>query len=262
MLYDPYETEISELHLGKVLKKVRGDVCLLGGWATFQIVGKNFENTHGVGYTGSRDIDLGFHVDRNWTDEQLRASDLPAAMGVLESMGFWPLSFRFAKDFESETRRELSPEESAKLPRHEIFQLYVDPIVDHIHPNIKSILGFIPIDEPLLSLVLSDGLGTTVKSFGTRVLLPQPHVLVAMKLNSVPNRDKEHKRIKDIADLYSLLWFSDVATSQIKEDLFSIYPRERAQEVVRGFNEEDVRRVSAAIDVPSGEIARVLAELK
>jgi hypothetical protein len=82
------------------------------------------------------------------------------------------VSFRLVKDFDSETGRELTSAESARLPLFRIFQLYVDPVVDYIHPKIKDVLGFVPIDEPLLSLVFADGLCTTAKLFGASVLLP------------------------------------------------------------------------------------------
>ncbi len=33
-------------------------------------------------------------------------------------------------------------------------------------------------------------------------------LLVAMKIRSIPQRDKEHKRVKDVCDLHALLWYS------------------------------------------------------
>lgn len=156
----------------------------------------------------------------------------------------------------------MKPEEAAKLPLYQIIQLYVDPIVDYIHPKIKDVLGFIPIDEPLLSLVFANRLCTTVNLFGTSVLLPKPYVLLAMKLNSVINRDKEYKRIKDIADIYALLWFSDIEISQLKAHLLSIYPEEKARKTIYSFTGEEIDRVSAIIGISTAEIRRVFAELR
>ncbi|MBE0513122.1 hypothetical protein IBX38_08745 [Candidatus Bathyarchaeota archaeon] len=262
MLYEPNEIAISERYLGKVFRQIKGDVCLLGGWATYQIVDRNFERLNGRKYIGSRDIDIGFHIDRGWSEEQLRKSDFSVAISLIEEMGFRSVSFRFLKDFDLETGRELTPEESARLPLYRIFQLYVDPVVDYIHPKIKDIFGFVPIDEPLLSLVFADRICTVASFFGRSILLPKPQVLLAMKLCSVINRDKEHKRIKDIADIYTLLWFSDVNITKLKTYLLSIYPEEKLRETVRGFTEEEINRVSAAIGMNSDEITRVLAELR
>jgi hypothetical protein len=100
-----------------------------------------------------------------------------------------------------------------------------------------------------------------VTLFKEAVVLPQPHVLVAMKLNSAPNRDKENKRIKDIADIYALLWYSDIKLSQFKNQLLSIYPKEKARKVTQSFTEEDINKVSTAIGINPQEILRVLLEL-
>jgi len=155
----------------------------------------------------------------------------------------------------------LTPEESAELPLYQIFQLCIDPVVDYIHPKIKSLLGFVPIDEPLLSLVFQDKMYTITPLFEKTVLLPKPHVLLAMKLNSAPNRDKENKRIKDIADIYALLWHSDITLPQLKKQLFSIYPKEKARKTIQNFTKEDMNRVSTAIGINTQEISRVLTEL-
>jgi len=261
-VYEPVEIQISEKYLEKVFRLIKGNICLLGGWATYQIVNKDFERTTGRKYIGSRDIDIGFHIDKNWTEKQLKTSEFCAAIKRIENMGFRSVSFRLVKDFHLETGRELMPNESVKLPQYQIFNLFVDPVVDHIHPRIKPLLGFVPIDEPLLSLVFAERLNTTTKLFGTDVMLPKTHVLLAMKMNSVITRDQQHKRIKDIADIYALLWFSGIALQQLKKQLFSIHSEEKARKTIRGFTKEDIEKASLAIGVSTQEISRVLAELK
>jgi len=229
MLYEPSEIRTSEKQLEKIFKQLKEPTCLLGGWATYNIVNKNFEKANGRKYIGSRDIDIGFHIDKHWNEEQLRKSEFTAAIKTIEKMGFRSISFRLFKDFDLDTGKELTPEESAKLPLYQIFQLYIDPVVDYIHPEIKNLLGFVPIDEPLLSLVFQDKMYTITTLFEKTVLLPKPHVLLAMKLNSAPNRDKENKRIKDIADIYALLWHSDIALPQLKTS-YSRFIQKKKQE--------------------------------
>jgi len=229
MLYEPNEIKTSEKQLEKIFKQLPSPICLVGGWATYQIVNKNFEKANGRKYIGSRDIDIGFHIDKKWKETQLAKSQFVTAIRIIENMSFRCISFRLVKGFDLDTGGELTPEESVRLPMYQIFQLYVDPIVDYIHPKIKNLLGFVPIDEPLLSLVFQNKMYSKTILFGKTVLLPKPHVLLAMKLNSAPNRDKENKRIKDTADIYALLWYSDIALSQLKNQLFSIYPKEKAR---------------------------------
>lgn len=37
--------------------------------------------------------------------------------------------------------------------------------------------------------------------------IPPAPVLAAMKVRAVPERDKSHKQLKDLADLHALLWY-------------------------------------------------------
>jgi len=258
----PAEIRISENYLEEIFKQIKGNICLLGGWAAHHIVNRNFRKATGRDYIGSRDIDIGFHINKNWTEEQLRKSEFYTALKQIENMGFQPISFRLAKDFKLENGKELTTAESARLPQHEILRLYVDPVVDYIHPRIKPILGFVPIDEPLLSKVFTKKLSNTTKIFGTNVLMPQTHVLLAMKLNSVIKRDKEDKRIKDIADIYALLWHSNTKIHQLKKQLYSIYQAEKARKTTKAFTKTEIQKVSEIIGVNAKEITRVLTELR
>lgn len=67
-LYQDYKVQISQSQLSRVLPKFGGQVCLLGGWAVYLTVNENFKEARGRNFMGSRDIDLGFHIDRTWTD--------------------------------------------------------------------------------------------------------------------------------------------------------------------------------------------------
>lgn len=261
MLYQPTETKTSQEQLQTIFKQLKGEACLLGGWAVYYLVNKNFEKATGRTYIGSRDIDLGFHINKEWNKQQLENSEFATTIKTIEDMGFQSVSFRLVKDFNIDTGKELTPTESAKLPMHQIFQMYIDPIVDYIHPEIKNLLGFVPIDEPLLSFVFQEKMYTKQLLFGKKVLIPEPHVLLAMKINSAPRRDKENKLIKDIADIYALLWHSNTKFSQLKEQLFSIIPRQQVRKTLQGFTKEDITTAAAALGIDTQQISRVLREV-
>ena len=241
-----------------IFAQLKIQTCLLGGWAVYYLVNQNFEKATGRTYIGSRDIDLGFHISMDWNQEQLQNSEFATTIKVAESMGFNSVSFRLVKDFDIDTGKELTPEESAKLPLHQIFQLYIDPIVDCIHPEIKNLLGFVPIDEPLLSLVFQEKMHISQPLFGKDVLIPEPHVMLAMKINSAPRRDKEHKLLKDIADIYALVWHSDMKLSKLKEQIFAITPKEKVRKTVQNFSTENISKVAAILGIDSQEISRIL----
>ena len=73
-------------------------------------------------------------------------------------------------------------------------------------------------------------------------------------------RNKEHKRTKDIADIYALLWHSDIKFSQLREQLFSIIAVEQVKKTIQNFSKDDIARVAAILGINTQEISRVLRE--
>lgn len=259
-MYEPYETRISKRYLEVVLSRIARPVCLLGGWAVYLHVNENFRGATGREYIGSRDIDLGFHLETRWTEEELRGSAFAKSLRILEGLGFMPLGFRYLKEFHTETAEELG-KERRDTPQHFVFPLYVDPIVDAIHPEFYRVFKFHPVDEPFLEMVFSDSANrVNAELFGGDMWLPKPHILLATKLNSVANRDKEHKRLKDIADIFAVLWFSGVEIRDTMSKLYEFYDAKKARRTLGSISEEESRRVGAAIGFSHNEIKRVLLE--
>ena len=235
---------------------------MLGGWAVYKIVNESFSRSMGRDYLGSRDIDLGFHLDANASTSELKKSDFAAAVNALESNGFESVGFRLVKHFDVDSRQELTPEQAKRKPSYDLFEVYVDPIVDTIPSNAQAAFGFVPIDEPVLSFVFQQTGGQSAQIFGKKVVLPLPHLMLAMKFHSMPNRDKEHKMIKDLADIYALAWHSPTKLDDLKWQMETIVSREERRKVLMNITTEHVDLASQATGVDSGEIQRVLTELK
>jgi len=261
MLYQPYEVEISEHYLQTVISKLEGPVCLLGGWTVYITVGENFKREQGRDYLGSRDIDLGFHIEKDWSRDKLKNSGLAVAVRKLKETGFEPMSFRLVKHFRTDTKQELPREDAEKTPSYEIFDLFVDPVVDVIHPEAREILGFTPLDEPLLEHVFVKRAHRVLGLHGRPVLLPLPHVLLAIKLRSVRQRDRQHKRIKDMADIYALSWYSDERLEAVKTVLSTVLPLQEIKTVVDSFSREDLSTVSNVTGIEISQVQRILDEL-
>jgi hypothetical protein len=101
----------------------------------------------------------------------------------------------------------------------------------------------------------------TVKSFGKNFWLPKPHILLETKLNSITGRDEEHKKLKDIADIFALLWFSGEEIPHIKSKLLEFYREKDVKRVISTVSKQDIKKVSGAIGVTADEIKRVLLEI-
>lgn len=260
-MYPDYETRISQEHLTAVFSQMTQPVCLMGGWAVYLTVNAKFNETNGRNYIGSRDIDLGFHIDHKWSSEELQRSALAQSAKILADRGFFGISSRFVKYYDINTKKELTEEESKKKPSYDMFQLYVDTMGDSTHADAEKILGFPLLDEPLLSHVFVDGKSVNVTELGGRFTLPMPETLISMKLKSVPGRTKDDKRIKDIADIYALSWYSDVEFPELRRRVQQILGIKYISETVSNFTKDDYLAVSKAIGIEPADVSRVVNEL-
>lgn len=206
-------TEISERELRPVTRLIEPPACLLGGWAVYFHVTPGFRAEHDREYIGSRDIDLGFHVDPAWTETELLDSPIGVSIDRIQEHGYDPLSFRFVRHFDRETSDPLTPEEANATPQHNIFSLYLDLVADTRElDRFRDALGFTPVAEELLQHVF-DGRGTEpLNEFvdwdaPDSIMIVSPGLLAGMKIRSIPDRTKDHKLVKDVLDLYALLWY-------------------------------------------------------
>ncbi len=207
-------TDYSKKELSLVLSSVEEPSTLIGGWAVYFHVHDDFMDRHARDYIGSRDIDLGVHVDPNLGKDELENSPVGITLKSIENdLGYVRSRFGFVKYFERDTGKQISEEGSKELPLFEIFPVYVDIIPDTEKLDVfKEAFGFEPPSEPLLKLAIEKGKSEPFKKYVDRSgsissTICNPELLAAMKIRSIPMRDKEHKRVKDVCDLYALLWY-------------------------------------------------------
>ena len=91
------------------------EACLLGGWAVYLTVNRNFSSLQWRNFMGPMDIYLGFHVNCEWAYAQLKSYALARTIAIISEAGFKPVSFRCVKYFHAETMEGLS-EEQARMP--------------------------------------------------------------------------------------------------------------------------------------------------
>jgi hypothetical protein len=211
--YVPQVTELSEQQLESVFEVVEPPVCLLGGWAVHLHVNPGFQSEHGREYIGSRDIDLGVHVDTGWSDTEIAGKPVGKSISAIEELGYTKSRFGFVQNFLRDTQERISEEEANQYGMHEVFQVYVDVIPDTAElEKFRDAFGFKPPAEPLLESVFEESIGEPLSDYVSWSPQPEkqivpPELLAAMKVRSLPDRDKSHKRVKDVADLHALLWY-------------------------------------------------------
>jgi hypothetical protein len=207
-------TGLSEGELQDVLRVAEPPICLLGGWAVHLQATEGFRDTHGRDYIGSRDIDIGLHVDEDWTADDITDSPVGETLErVEEELGYSRGRFGFYQQFHRETGERLDDDQARDLASHNVFRVDIDVIPDTTKLDaFESAFGFRPPAEPLLEPVFSDQTGEPLTehvdwSVSKDTQIAPPAALAAMKVRAFPDRDKSHKRLKDLADLHSLLWY-------------------------------------------------------
>lgn len=238
--YVPQVTELSEQELQAVFEVAEPPVCLLGGWAVHLHVNPGFQAEHGREYIGSRDIDIGVHVDSDWDTRELLDMPIGESISAIEALGYTKSRFGFVQNFLRDSQERISEDEAGEYGMHEVFQVYVDVIPDTTElDEFREVFGFKPPAEPLLAPAFEDGEGEPLSEFvswspsSDKMIVPS-ELLAAMKIRSLPGRDKSHKRVKDVADLHALLWYT--------RDY-----QEMKSELLRRVSKEDLDRLENAV---------------
>ena len=197
-------------------------------------------------------------MDKTWTDADLKKSAFFKSIKILKDMKYYEIGSRFVQHHDLETKRLLTETEYKSRPIYDMFDLFVDPIVDTIHPRTKALFGIDPIDEPLLASVFRNNHVTMSDYLGEKIMLPNPEMLISMKINSVLTRNKNDKRIKDIADIYSLTWHSNKKFQYLKHKIQKMCTNIA---VISDFTDHDYDEVSRILSIERDEISRVITEL-
>lgn len=250
-MYQDSETEFSRRYLKEILGALPQPFCLVGGWAVYLTLNDAFKKATGREYPGSRDIDLGFHLDPQWKPKEFKASSFGKAIAKIESMGFQPESFRFVRRYHRSEKRELTPEEERRLPKYETFDLYVDFLVDSDDPKRFKVAGFKVMDEPLLARVFSGSERVTAKMEGISISMPLPQLLMEIKAGSLPQRTPDDKRIKDLIDICGLLLYSGVKPPVLPKASLKKYVL-----AITSTKSEEWNRVAIALDITAAMAKR------
>ncbi len=192
----------------------------------------------------------------------MKNSALAKSLDILQSkLKFKSVSFRLLKEVHTETEEEI--EEGKIIPAHFIFPMYVDVLVDNIPAEFKEVFHFQPADEPLLRFAFEDGkYREELKEYGKKLWLPKPELLLATKLNALKMRDKEHKKIKDLCDIFALLWYSKEKPHELKKKITQFLPSKNITKIISIIDEADYQKASVQLNHTPQEIKRIIELLR
>ena len=252
-MYDRRETDVSFRYLSRLAQDLDVDRCLIGGWAVYYTVSPSYSADIGREYLGSRDIDIG----------------LPdaAAFGrvneyILGKLGFERISFRYVKQLDYETGRELSKGEARELPTHMMIPMYIDLLLPSVGSEVRGRLGFTPPDEPLLKAVFEEpAQAREVRMGNLPVKVPSRPLLLAMKVHSVGTRGMEHKRVKDICDIAALCLYSGESMDRVIREASAWLDASKVRMGRRAITAEDKKQAVTATGIPEGILSALLERI-
>lgn len=93
------------------------------------------------------------------------------------------------------------------------------------------------------------------------LFIPNREMMIAMKIVSLPSRGKHHKMVKDLCDLYTLIWSTENSPDKIIDEIFEILgpaPFERLKEKI---DKDLMKECENYLSEPEGSINTVISQI-
>lgn len=215
---------------------------------------KNKKNRN---YIGSQDIDIGFFLKPMMTKSELESTNLFKTLKILEANGFKPEGFRYRKDV---AYAEIGVKD--KIEKDKEFVLYVDILVNSYPPSLNDIYPNCFFEVPLIEQVYNDSKNQIkISSISNNLFIPIREIIIAMKIHSLPTRGVRHKMVKDLCDLYGLLWYSQKSLKETIEDIDKYLENNSIKSLKNKIDTTLMKECEGILGEPKGSMNTVLNEL-
>lgn len=233
-------------------------ICVCGGWAVYYTVNDIFKEKKNREYIGSQDIDIGFLLKPMMTKSELESTNLFKTLKILESNGYKPEGFRYRKDV---AYAELGIEDDTE--KNETFALYVDVLVNSYPPSLNDLYPNCFFEVPLLEQVYNNTkYQVKTSSISDNLFIPTREIIIAMKIHSLPSRGNvRHKMVKDLCDLYGLLWYSSKSLKEITKELPKFLEGNSLEQLKNTIDSALMKECEAILGEPKGSMNTVLNDL-
>jgi hypothetical protein len=256
-LYDEKITNASFKTLEIILELVDFNICICGGWAVYFTVNEYFKKMKDRNYIGSQDIDIGFSLKPMMGKTELVSTDLFKMMKILEENGYKPSMFGYKKDISFEDNKSKKDDRT-----EENFTLYVDILVNSYPQSYQDISPQSFFEVPLIEKVYKNNqFQVKLPEISEYLIIPTREILGAMKIISIPSRGKHHKIVKDLCDLYSLIWFADESPDEIINDISSLLIPNSINRLKESINKDIMSECEEHLGESKGSINTVISQM-
>ena len=191
------------------------------------------------------------------TKSQLESTNLFKTLEILESNGYKPDGFRYRKDV---SYAEIGIENHNE--DNETFAHYIDILVNSYPPSLNDIHPNCFFEVPLIEQVYNDSKNQIkISSISNNLFIPIREIIIAMKIHSLPTRGIRHKMVKDLCDLYGLLWYSQKSLKETIKDIDKYLENNSIKSLKNKIDIKLMKECEEILGEPKGSINTVLNEL-
>ncbi len=188
---------------------------------------------------------------------QLASSNLFKIIKILESENFQIDGIRYKKNI-----TYVKNKYKTKKPKKESFPLYVDLIVNSYPSSYTDIVPQYFFEEPLIELIYDTSkYQVNIPSISKNIFMPTPEILSAIKIRCILSRKIHHKRVKDLCDLYSLLFYTKNTFEKNVNELKKFITSEKVLKLKTVLDKKAIKESETILGEPAGSIDTVLKNL-
>ena len=192
------------------------------------------------------------------TKNELESTSLFKTLKILESKGFQPEGFRYRKDIVY-----TEPTTHTHAIEKKSFPLYIDILVNAYPPSLYDIYPNSFFEVPLLEQVYSQQrYQVRLVSVSNIMFIPIREIIIAMKIQSLLARGTaRHKKVKDLCDLYGLLWYSSRSVEELIKTTQKFVQRGSVEQLKKTIDSSLVNECEVLLGEPKGSVNTVLHAL-
>ena len=200
---------------------------------------------------------IGFSLKPMMTKSELESTNLFKMMKILESNGYRPEGFRYRKDV---AYTKLSIEDH--MEKDGTFALYVDVLVNSYPPSLNDLYPNCFFEVPLIEQVYNDTkYQVKMSSISDKLFIPTREIIIAMRIHSLPTRGIRHKMVKDLCDLYGLLWYSPKSLAEVTKELPKFLEGNLLEKLKSKIDSALMKECEVILGEPKGSMNTVLNNL-
>lgn len=192
------------------------------------------------------------------TKSELESTNLFKTLKILESNGFKPEGFRYRKDI---AYPELDIKDN--IEKNKTFTLYIDILINSYPPSLNDIYPNCFFEVPLIEQVYNNTkYQVKISSISDDLFIPTREIITAMKIQSLSTRgDTHHKKVKDLCDIYGLLWFSKKSVNEIIDNMLNFIDVNSIERLKDSVDKDLMSECERYLGEPKGSLNTLLNDL-